>query len=69
MPKYGCVNVHASLLPKYRGAAPIQWAVINGEKVSGVTTMRMDEGLDTGDMILKEEVVLDEKPAEVCLTD
>lgn len=58
MPKYGCVNVHASLLPKYRGAAPIQWAVINGEKVSGVTTMRMDEGLDTGDMILKEEVVL-----------
>lgn len=58
MPKYGCVNVHASLLPKYRGASPIQWAVINGEKVTGVTTMRMDEGLDTGDMILKEEVVL-----------
>ena len=54
MPKYGCVNVHASLLPKYRGASPIQWAVINGEKVTGVTTMRMDEGLDTGDMILKE---------------
>lgn len=60
MPKYGCVNVHASLLPKYRGAAPIQWAVINGEKVTGVTTMRMDEGLDTGDMILKEEVVIAE---------
>lgn len=59
MPKYGCVNVHASLLPKYRGAAPIQWAVINGEKVTGVTTMRMDEGIDTGDMILKEEVTLD----------
>lgn len=58
LPKYGCINVHASLLPKYRGAAPIQWAVINGEKVSGVTTMRMDEGLDTGDMILKEEVTL-----------
>lgn len=58
MPKYCCVNVHASLLPKYRGAAPIQWAVINGEKVSGVTTIRMDEGLDTGDMILKEEVTL-----------
>ena len=58
LPKYGCVNIHASLLPKYRGAAPIQWAVINGEKVSGVTTMRMDEGLDTGDMILKEEVTL-----------
>lgn len=60
MPKYGCVNVHASLLPKYRGAAPIQWAVINGEKVSGVTTMRMDAGLDTGDMIEKAEVVLAE---------
>lgn len=53
---YGCVNVHASLLPKYRGAAPIQWAVINGETVSGVTTMQMDEGLDTGDMIQKTEV-------------
>lgn len=58
MPRYGCINVHASLLPKYRGAAPIQWAVINGEQVTGVTTMRMDEGLDTGDMILKEEVRL-----------
>ena len=62
MPRFGCVNVHASLLPKYRGAAPIQWAVIQGEKVTGVTTMRMDEGIDTGDMILKEEVVL--KPEE-----
>lgn len=60
MPKYGCVNVHASLLPKYRGAAPIQWAVINGDAVSGVTTMRMDVGLDTGDMIEKAEVVLAE---------
>ena len=59
MPKYCCVNVHASLLPKYRGAAPIQWAVINGEEVTGVTTMRMDEGLDTGDMILKTELKLD----------
>lgn len=59
MPRYGCVNVHASLLPKYRGAAPIQWAVINGDKVSGVTTMRMDAGLDTGDMIEKVEVTLD----------
>ena len=58
MPKYGCVNVHASLLPKYRGAAPIQWAVINGDAVSGVTTMRMDTGLDTGDIIEKTEVVL-----------
>lgn len=61
MPPFGCVNVHASLLPKYRGAAPIQWAVIDGEPVSGVTTMRMDEGLDTGDIIMKEEVVLDPK--------
>lgn len=60
MPCYGCVNVHASLLPKYRGAAPIQWAVINGDPVTGVTTMRMDEGLDTGDMIMKREVALRE---------
>lgn len=60
LPKYGCVNVHASLLPKYRGAAPIQWAVINGDAYSGVTTMRMDVGLDTGDMILKREVKLAE---------
>ncbi len=51
MPKYGCVNVHASLLPKYRGAAPIQWAVINGDEVTGVTTQRMDAGVDTGDII------------------
>lgn len=61
IPKYGCVNVHASLLPKYRGAAPIQWAVIDGEKTSGVTTMLMDEGLDTGDMLEKAEIGLDEK--------
>ena len=53
LPKYGCINVHASLLPSYRGAAPIQWAVLNGDAVSGVTTMFMDEGLDTGDMLLK----------------
>lgn len=69
MPKYGCINVHASLLPKYRGAAPIQWAVINGDKVSGVTIMRMDVGLDTGDMIAKEEVVLDEKETGGSLFD
>lgn len=56
--QYGCVNVHASLLPKYRGAAPIQWAVIDGEKESGVTTMQMDTGLDTGDMLLKAVVPL-----------
>lgn len=69
MTPYGCVNVHASLLPKYRGAAPIQWAVINGEKVSGVTTMQMDEGLDTGDMLLKTEVALDEKETGESLHD
>ena len=66
---YGCINVHASLLPKYRGAAPIQWAVINGEKVSGVTTMQMDEGLDTGDMIQKTEILLDEKETGGSLHD
>lgn len=69
MPAYGCINVHASLLPKYRGAAPIQWAVINGEKVTGVTTMRMDEGIDTGDMIMKTEVTLDEKETGGSLFD
>ena len=60
LPKYGCINVHASLLPAYRGAAPIQWAVINGDRESGVTIMRMNEGLDTGDMIDKVEVPLAE---------
>lgn len=60
IPKYGCINVHASLLPKYRGAAPIQWAVLNGDKTTGVTTMYMDVGMDTGDMILKEEVQIGE---------
>ena len=61
LPKYGCVNVHASLLPMYRGAAPLQWVIINGEKVSGVTTMQMDKGLDTGDMLLKEEIAIEPK--------
>ncbi|MFV0362779.1 MAG: methionyl-tRNA formyltransferase [Suipraeoptans sp.] len=56
MTRYGCINVHASLLPKYRGAAPIQWAIIDGESATGVTTMQMDEGLDTGDMLLKTVV-------------
>ncbi|WP_058485312.1 methionyl-tRNA formyltransferase [Defluviitalea phaphyphila] len=60
MPKFGCINVHGSLLPKYRGAAPIQWAIINGEKVTGVTTMFMDEGMDTGDIILKRELPIEE---------
>ncbi len=59
-PKYGCINMHASLLPKYRGAAPIQWSVINGDLVTGVTTMLMNEGLDTGDMLLTKEVEIGE---------
>ena len=59
MTRYGCINVHASLLPKYRGAAPIQWAVIDGEAESGVTTMQMDAGLDTGDMLLKTVIPLE----------
>lgn len=59
-PKYGCLNVHASLLPKYRGAAPIQRAIIDGEKTTGVTIMRMDNGLDTGDMLLKTETEIGE---------
>jgi len=58
LPKYGCINVHASLLPKYRGASPIQWAVINGDKESGVTIMHMAAGLDTGDIILKRSIEL-----------
>lgn len=62
---HGCMNVHASLLPAYRGAAPIQWALISGEKVTGITTMQMDEGLDTGDMLLKVEVpITDEDTGE-----
>ncbi len=56
LPYYGCINIHASLLPKYRGAAPIHWAVINGEKETGVTTMLMDEGMDTGDILLQESI-------------
>ena len=60
IPKYGCINVHGSLLPKYRGAAPIQWAVLNGDKTTGITTMYMDVGMDTGDMILKSEVEIGE---------
>ena len=60
IPKNGCINLHGSLLPKYRGAAPIQWAVLNGDKITGVTTMYMDIGMDTGDVILKEEVEIGE---------
>ena len=69
MTPYGCVNVHASLLPKYRGAAPIQWSIIEGEEVTGVTTMQMDEGLDTGDMLLKTEIIMDEKETGGSLHD
>lgn len=60
MPRLGCVNVHASLLPRYRGAAPIQWAVLNGERESGVTTMQMAEGIDTGDMLLQKRCTVSE---------
>ena len=60
IPKLGCINVHGSLLPKYRGAAPIQWAILNGDKKTGITTMYMDEGMDTGDMILTKEVEIGE---------
>ena len=69
LPKYGCINVHASLLPKYRGAAPIQWAVIDGEEETGVTTMYMAEGLDTGDVIDTAVIKLDEKETGGSLFD
>ena len=69
IPPLGCINIYASLLPKYRGAAPIQWAIINGETVTGVTTMQMNAGLDTGDMLLKEEVAIDPKDTGGTLTD
>lgn len=69
LPRYGCINVHASLLPKYRGSAPIQYAVINGEEKSGVTAMLMDKGIDTGDMYQKREVLLDEKETGDSLHD
>lgn len=61
LPGHGCVNVHASLLPKYRGAAPLHWAVINGERETGITIMRMDEGMDTGDIYLKESIPIREE--------
>lgn len=66
-PKYGCINVHGSLLPKYRGAAPIQWSVINGDAETGVTTMYMDEGIDTGDMLMisKTPIGINETAGEV----
>lgn len=69
MPKYGCVNIHASLLPKYRGAAPIQRVILDGEKETGVTIMKMDAGIDTGDMMLKETVPISEKETGETLHD
>jgi methionyl-tRNA formyltransferase len=60
LPRYGNINLHASLLPKYRGAAPIQWAIASGEKVTGVTTMRIDEGLDTGDILLQQDLPIND---------
>lgn len=69
MPKYGCINVHASLLPKYRGAAPIQWVIADGEKITGVTIMQMNEGLDTGDIITQKEVAISEDETGESLFD
>ena len=69
MPKFGCVNIHASLLPAYRGAAPIQWAVINGEQEGGVTIMQMEKGLDTGGMYCKRSVPIDKKETGESLHD
>ncbi len=69
LPKFGCINIHASLLPRYRGAAPIQWCVLNGEKKSGVTSMQMDVGLDTGDMLLTAETEIGENDTAEDLHD
>jgi methionyl-tRNA formyltransferase len=69
LPRLGCINLHASLLPKYRGAAPIQWALIRGESLTGVTTMRIDEGLDTGDILLKKEEIIGDADTTETLSD
>jgi methionyl-tRNA formyltransferase len=69
LPKHGCVNLHASLLPRYRGAAPIQWAIIRGESVTGVTTMKIDEGLDTGDILLKREIPIQDTDTTETLSE
>lgn len=69
IPKYGCINLHASLLPKYRGAAPIQWALIRGEEVTGVTTMLIDEGLDTGPILLQREIPIDYQDNAMTLSE
>jgi methionyl-tRNA formyltransferase len=69
LPKYGAMNIHASLLPKYRGSAPIAWAILNGEKKTGVTTMLMDEGMDTGDILLQSEILIHEDETTEALHD
>jgi methionyl-tRNA formyltransferase len=69
IPRHGCINVHASLLPKYRGAAPIQWAIINGEKITGVTTMLMDQGLDTGNILLQKEIGIENSDTSETLSE
>ncbi len=69
IPKYGCINIHGSLLPKYRGAAPIQWSIINGDVLTGVTIMYMDPGMDTGDMLLKREIPITKEDTYLSLHD
>jgi methionyl-tRNA formyltransferase len=69
IPVHGCINVHASLLPKYRGSAPIQWSIVKGEKLTGVTTMVLDAGMDTGDMLLKKEIAIALDDTAVSLSD
>ena len=69
MPRYGCVNIHASLLPAYRGAAPINWAIIKGEQEAGITIMQMDEGMDTGAVLLREGILIDPKDTAGTLTE
>lgn len=69
IPRFGCLNIHASLLPKYRGAAPIPWAILNGDAITGVTIMQMDEGMDTGDMLLKREIPIGEDDTADSLHD
>lgn len=69
IPSLGCINVHASLLPKYRGVAPIQWAIVNGERKTGITIMKMDEGMDTGDILLAQEVAIGDEDTAQSLHD
>jgi len=69
IPKYGCINIHGSLLPKYRGAAPIQWSIINGDNVTGVTIMYMDKGMDTGDMLTKQKILITQEDTYESLHD